>query len=219
MKNLMLLVNCVLGISILNAGVACDTIVQTSEGPKEISIMKVGDKIICFNKNLMAEERMIISIEEIETDNVVEITTEDGVIISVVADQQLFVPKKWVRADQLSLGDILLQKDRSFIGISGIQHKHEVTKLRFIVVEEHHNFLASKNGVLVHNGVVGASVGFVAGSSAVIGTYGVITNAIYNANPAVGAIWAWWTAGPVTVLAKTTGLACGIALGTATGPV
>ena len=216
MKRIMLLVNCVLSISLLNAGVSADTIVETSEGPKEIGILKVGDKIICFNNNLITEEKSILSIEEIETDTVVEITTEDGTTISVAADQQLFVPRKWMRADQLSLGDVLLKKDLTFLGITSIRHKHEVTKIRFIVVEENHNFLASKNGVLVHNGAVGA----VAGASVVMGTYGAVTGAIYTfGGPFVGSVWTFWTAAPATVLSKTAAIACGIALGTITGPV
>ena len=149
MKKIML---CALSFISLYGGVSVDTIVETSNGSQQIGLLKVGDKIICFNNNLFTEEKSVLSIDEIETDKVVEITTEDGVTISMAADQQIFIPRKWVRADQLSLGDILLKKDQTFIGIESIRHKNESTKLRFIVVEDYHNFLATKNGVLVHNG-------------------------------------------------------------------
>ena len=108
MKKIMLAFS-VLCVSSLHAGVSVNTIIETSDGPKEIGVLQVGDKIICFNNNLLTEEKSVVSIEEIETDKVVEITTEDGTTISVAADQQLFVSNKWLRADQLSLGDSLLE--------------------------------------------------------------------------------------------------------------
>ena len=218
----------VLCISSLHAGVSVNTVVETSDGPKEIGVLQVGDKIICFNNNLLTEEKSVISIEEIETDKVVEITTEDGTTISVAADQQLFVPNKWLRADQLSLGDFLLKKDHSFLGITSIRHKNESAKLRFIVVEENHNFLASKNGVLVHNGAGGAAVGFWTGNiiahGAWVGFYGAITaGTTCFAGPAVGA-WAGGTAAYVcapfhAATAMSLSLAGGILGGALTGPV
>lgn len=162
---------------------------RLSEGLKQIGILKVGDKLFCCNSNLLTEEKSVFSIDEIETDKVVEITTEDGVTISMSADQQLFVPKKWVRADQLSLGDILLKKDQTFIGIESIRHKNEQTTLRFIVVEDHHNFLVSTNGILIHNGVVGAAVG------ANIGFWG--TTVAFNGFYAAVATGTSAVAGPV----------------------
>jgi hypothetical protein len=220
MKKIMLFFHSVLYILLINTGVSTDTIVITSNGHQEIGLLKVGDKIICLNHNLMTEEKSVISIEEIEADKVVEITTEDGTIIFVAAAQQIFVPNKWLRADQLSLGDILLKEDRSFIGITGIRHKYEPTKLRFIVVEDYHNFLVSKNGILIHNGAVGAAVGVAVGASTVAGAYGSITGVIYTfGGPAAGSIWTLWTAAPAMTLSKTVGLACGIALGTVTGPI
>ena len=212
----------------LYAGVSVDTIVETSNGSQQIGLLKVGDKIICFNNNLLTEEKSVLSIDEIETDKVVEITTEDGVTISMAADQQIFIPRKWVRADQLSLGDILLKKDQTFIGIESIRHKNESTKLRFIVVEDYHNFLATKNGVLVHNGAVGATVGAVGGATAVQATYGAITTGVGYVACALGGpvtagavvtTWCFWTAAPALYATKVGALVGGIWLGAATGPI
>ena len=224
MKKIMLFLNCVLSLSLLNAGVSIDTIIETSEGPQAISLLKVGDKIICFNNNLLAEEKSVLSIEEIETDKVVEITTEDGEMISIAADQQLFVPKKWVRADQLSLGDILLKKDLNFIGITAIRHKNESSKLRFIVVEDHHNFLASKNGVLVHNGPCAAYQAYWATKIALYAALGVTIGgaAVLTGGAVTAGLTAMSTAGTAGAMAAGTaqfaaGTAASGALATATG--
>ena len=233
MGKVMLFLYSVLCISTLYAGISRDTIVETPDGPREIGLLKVGDKIVCFNNNFLTEEKSVISIEEVETDNIVEITTEDGETIFVAADQQLFVPNKWLRADQLSLGDFLLKKDRSFLGITCIRHKNESTKLRFLVVEEHHNFLASKNGVLVHNGPIcgaigywgvkiGSYVGICAGTTVAVAA---VAGTLPVSGPIIGGLGGATTAGlaiaaplgsTATIVAATaagTGTATGVAIG------
>jgi hypothetical protein len=226
MNKIMLFVCSVLSLS-LNAGVSVDTVIETSNGPKEIGLVKVGDKLLCFNNNLSTEERSVISIEEIETNKVVEITTKDDVTISVAAEQMLFVPMKWVRADQLSLGDVLFKKDHTLMGIKSICHKDEPTKLRFIIVDENHNFFASKNGIIIHNGVWGAWLGFGAGYYGVHTAFNTFHTALGSALTAVGGPVGTGVACtisgalyPVQVAAaKSAGIACGIWLGTVTGPV
>gem|GEM_PF-3707179 len=109
----------------------------------------------------MPNIKPIATIQEIDVESFVEITTEDNTVMRVSYDQQVFVPNKWVQVDQLTIGDILLKRDRTLIRVTGVRYIQEPTKLRFITVEEHHNFLSTKNGVLIHNGIGGTITGAV----------------------------------------------------------
>ena|SRR3990167_7604788 len=226
MKKIMLFLSCISIISNLKAGVTLDTIVETPEGSKEIGILRVGDQIICLDKNLTPHTKIIEAIEEVEAESFIEIITEDDHVIHVSHDQQLFVPFKWIQTNQLSLGDLLLKRDRNFIKIKGICWKQESTKLRFITVEEHRNFLVSKNGILIHNGLGGATTGFLLGK---VGTSVLGHGSIHAISWAVGLFCP--PAGiavdialesalavPIETLSLKVGVACGIALGVATGP-
>jgi hypothetical protein len=160
MKKIITFLNFASIVFLINAGVSTDTLVDTPEGSKEINSLKAGDKVISLNTDFSQNPQPVITIEQLEINSYVEIITEDDVVIRVSPDQRLFVPQKWVQADQLSLGDVLLKKDLKLIRIKSICLKQEPIKLFFITVEKHKNFLASKNGVLIHNGVGGATVGF-----------------------------------------------------------
>lgn len=160
MKRYVIFFNFILAISSLRAGVSMDTAIETPQGSKEINSLKVGDEIISLNKDFSQNPRAIITLQELEIDSYIEITTEDDVTIRVSADQKLFVPQKWVQADQLSLSDVLLKKDNTLIRIKSICSKKEKIKLQFITVEGHRNFLATKNGILVHNGPISGAVGY-----------------------------------------------------------
>lgn len=208
MKRIILL-NCIFSISLINAAVSTDTVVETPEGSKEIGILKVGDKIICLNKNLLPKAKMVESIEEVETDSIIEITTEDDVVIRVSPNQRMFVPYKWVQVDQLSLGDVLLKKDRTFIRIKGICHKRESVKLRFITVEKHQNFLASSNGVLVHNGPMAAMAAYIAVKTSM---YAALATAVAGTAYGAGVL----IAGGSTV-AGSTGATLAVGSGTGAG--
>ena len=166
MKKIMLAFS-VLCISSLHAGVSVNTVVETSDGPKEIGVLQVGDKII-------------------------------------------------------------LKKDHSFLGITSIRHKNESAQLRFIVVEENHNFLVSKNSVLIHNGAVGVAVGAAIGAGATTlafnAAYGAVGVGVTSvAGPIAGAAVAGTVRTffiPMQVAAtKSATLICGLWGGIITGPV
>ncbi len=228
MKNSLFLLSCIFSVFASNAGVSSTTTVNTLDGFKEINCLKIGDEVICLNNEFTPEQRTIESIEEIETNKIIEITTEDDTTIQVTPDQRFFIPYKWVQADQLCLGDVLLMKDRSCIKIKGICQKDETVKLYFISVKEHQNFLVSKNGVVIHNGPIGASVGVLVGAGATTfvfnGFYGAVG---VGASAIAGPIGGAAVAGTVryfclpfqAVATKTVGLFCGLWLGVATGPI
>ena len=197
--------------------------VDTPEGLKEINSLKVGDKILCCNPNLQYEEGEITSIEEIEVPSAVEITTTDGLTIIAAADQKFFVTHKWVQANQLTLEDILLKRDNTFVGITSIRHLQTPTTLLFITIDKNPTYWAAENGVLVHNGAIGAAVGTILGATAVQGIYwgftGVLTWLSGPAAPVVVGVWCYWTTAPLVVATHTAALATGLTFAVATGPV
>lgn len=197
-----------LSISLINAGVSVDTFVETPEGSKKIGILKVGDQVICLNKNLLPKAKTVETIEEIETDSIIEITTEDDVVIRVSPNQRVFVPYKWVQVDQLSLGDVLLKKDRTFIRIKSICQKNESIKLRFITVAKHQNFLASSNGVLIHNGPMAAMAAYIAVKTSM---YAALATAVAGTAYGAGVLIAGGSAA-----AGTTGATVAVGSGTGT---
>lgn len=185
MKKIITLLSLALATSFINAGVSLDTLVETPQGPKEIGSLNTGDDVFSFNSNFFQEKQIILTIEETEIDRYIEITTEDNEIIRVSPDQRLFVPQKWVQADLLSLGDVLLRKDRTFIRIKSICLKQESLKLRFITVKDCKNFLISKNGVLIHNGPICGAIGYWATKTL---CYGTAVGAVGTLTAATGGV-------------------------------
>ena len=227
MKKFTLFLNALFTISTIHAGVSIDTIVDTSNGPKQMSSLQVGDEVTCFDHNLTPTIKPIKTIEEVEVESVIQIVTEDDVVIHVSPDQRLFISYKWVQADQLSLGDLLLKQDRTLIRIKGICHIQEPVKLRFITVEEYQNFLITNNGILIHNGAAGATGGFwigrFIGQAIGYGSALIISLPALAGGPVVYGIAVAATAGTIAPVVESasqvTGLAGGIIGGTITGPV
>lgn len=231
MQKSILFLSCMFSLSFINAGICIDTLVNTPDGQKEIKVLAVGDKLYAFNSNNPEEVAAIATIQEIEVDTVVEITTADNITITVAADQKLFVTHKWVQANQLTLEDVLLTKNRTFVGITSIKHVNALTKLRYITLDSNPTFFAAPNGVLVHNGPVGATVGSGIGFCAVQGAYWGVTGCLIKAVgvlsgplapgtvPAFTKAWYSVTWAPVMVTTKAAMITGGVILGTVTGPV
>lgn len=137
----------------LQAGFTSDTLVMTPYGLKQIGVLKLGDRVICLAKDLSHDERAVKAYKESEAKAVVEVTTEDGVVICATPKQRFFVVDKWVTANKLVVGDMLLKQDRTNIKVIDVQQKKGVVRVCSISVEKQHNFLVTSNGVLVHDGV------------------------------------------------------------------
>jgi hypothetical protein len=228
MNKSILLTSCMLSLSVINAGVLDTTVVDTPQGHKEIKMLCVGDKIYAFNPYNPEEVAAVATIQEKTVDSVVEITTDDNITITVASDQRLFVTHKWVQANQLTLEDVLLKKNLSVVGIINIKHVNQPTTLRYITLDSNPTFFAAQNGVLVHNGPVGATVGALAGGAIVGGTYGALTVGITTGatmltGPIIGAwiggVWYTYTSIPAAYAVKVGTVFGGIVGGTATGPV
>lgn len=200
-----------------------DTLIQTSAGLKTINSLEIGDEVICLDHNLASTTKSITAIEEVEVESFIKIVTEDNTILHLSSDQKLFVPYKWVQADQLSLGDLLLKQDNKFVRIKKISHKQLSLKLRFITVDHYQNFLITNNSILVHNGLKGASSGFWLGKFAVNfvghGTMAIIAACTGPAAPVTMAALEATFLAPLEAASNLGGLAVGMTLAVATGPV
>lgn len=227
MNKSILLFTSILSLSILQAGISSDTLVATPEGQKELGVICVGDKLYCFNEENPEDVAAVATIQEIEVDAAVEITTADGVTIIVAADQRLYSPFKWIQANHLTLEDVLVTKDNLLIRVTNIKHIDTRTTLRYITLDSNPTFWAAANGVLVHNGPVGATVGTIGGAAIVQGAYhglslGVCSVITFCTGPLAPPLihqWYFWTAVPAATATKVGAITGGIVLGTATGPV
>ena len=227
MKKIMLFLSCLSSISFVNAGISADTIIQTSDGPKEISSLRQGDTIVCFDSQLKNYLGLVENIELKTLNNVIEIITIDDIAIRVAPEQKFFSFCKWINAEDLSLNDVLFTKNKSWLRIKSIRHLQEEETFCFIDVKDHHNFLAAENGILVHNGVGGASAGALIGRI-LAWTVGVTITGIISAPALIGGPIAFAGAWAATTGAATpyiegashaTSIAGGIIGAIATGPV
>jgi hypothetical protein len=227
MKKIILFLSCLSSIPFTNTGVSFDTIIQTVDGPKEISSLRQDDEVICFDDQLKDCLGLVENIESKTLDNVIEIITTDDVIIRVAPEQKFFSFYKWINAEDLSLNDVLFTKNKSLTRIKSIRHLQEKEIFFFIDVKDHHNFLATEKGILIHNGAGGASAGALIGRfvgwSVGVTICGIISAPALLAGPvAFAGAWAATTGAAAPYIegaSHVTAIAGGIIGGVATGPV
>lgn len=227
MKKLLCIVGLVLPLA-AQCGVSNNTLICAATGLQAINSLRQGDSVVCADNNLAQHTRPIKAIHEVTVDEYIEVTTENNTTICFSIDQYVFVPFKWISVKDLSLNDVLAKKDGSVVHIKDICHKQQPLTMAFIEVAEHANFFASHDGILIHNGAVGATVGVAVGAGATWvafeSTYWGIGAAL---TPFVGPYGVYMVRTGLKVLCKpvqvattkAVGLACGIALGAATGPI
>ena len=157
--------------SLLQAvGFDSNTTITTSSGRlKPMKELKVGDEVVCYNKNFLPESSAIKGIFEITEDSSIEITTEENVILNASKTERFFLPKEgaWVCAKDLKEGDCLLNEDLEAVKITKVVQQDGERKFLVITVDTHHNFLASEGKYLVHNGAWGAIIGAIVGKTTV----------------------------------------------------
>lgn len=227
MKSLTIFLHCIFATSLLHAGILFDTIIQTPEGPKKIQDLNVGSEVLSVDKDFLQSPKSILTVEENDINFYIEIITENDEILQVSPDQRLFVPYKWVQADQLSLSDVLLNKDATFTRITSICTKHLQNKVFCITVQDNENFFASQNSILLHNGIWGATIGFFTAKflahAAAQTMIVLISSAVGLVCPPAGSVVfssLEYTFLPfIESASNVAGLAGGIAGGTLTGPM
>ena len=91
MKKIILFISFLSSISLIDAGVSIDTIVQTVDGPRKMGFLQAGDRVACFDDQLKEDSGLVENIEFKTLNNVIEIITADDVVIRVAPEQKFFV--------------------------------------------------------------------------------------------------------------------------------
>lgn len=142
--------------SLVNAvGLDGNLAITTASGRLQpIRDLKIGDEVVCYNKDLQQQTSTIKGICEITVDSTVAITTADAITLNTSPTERFFLPKEnaWVCAKSLKEGDCLLNEDMDAIAITKVEQLDGAQQLFVITVDKHHNFLASEGKYLVHNG-------------------------------------------------------------------
>ncbi|MCX5923498.1 MAG: polymorphic toxin-type HINT domain-containing protein [Candidatus Dependentiae bacterium] len=200
MQKMTIFLSYLFATSFIYSGTLFHTLVQTPYGLKEIQDLNIGDEVISADRDFVKHAKSILTITDSNIECHIEITMDNDAVLKVSPDQKLFIPYKWIQADQLSLGDVLLKSDATFVRIKAICIKNESSTLRFITVADYENFFASTNGVLIHNDPIAGAIGYWVTKTLCYGTAVAAVGTIVvasggTAGAAVGAITAATTAG------------------------
>jgi hypothetical protein len=169
MKRILLTLVCIFNTLIISGGVANETKVETPEGLKVVGELKKGDLIATLGQSGLKKMKKIESIEEVESDEWVKTTLNDGTQLCSSKNQLIYIParKVWLPVTALLRGDKVMKYDNSEIEIVNNEIANEKLKIRFMVIDKNPYFFATENGIVLHNGAIGATVGVAAGATAV----------------------------------------------------
>jgi hypothetical protein len=225
MKAVLLYIFCFINFSSLYGnGFDGDTTIATPSGRFiPIKKLKVGDEVICYNKDLLPASSQVKGICTSTVDSIIEITMQDNIVLVASINERFFLPKEnqWVYAKDIKKGHCFLNENLEAIPVIKVEKHYGLKKVFIITVDKYHNFLASSGKYLVHNGAGGAAFGALLGKILVYVTVGgivALANIIPGGGLVAGAIVAA-LATPIEVTSNVAAVAGGIFLGTLTGPV
>ncbi len=128
------------------------TLVFVEEGYKNIEEIKVGDKVWAYNdKNGELELKKVIDTFSRDFSQVYKIYYGDEVI-EATNEHPFFIGGKWLKVDELKVGDNLTLYDETTLPITKIELVEGDFKVYNFTVDEYHTYYVSKSNVLVHNG-------------------------------------------------------------------
>ncbi|WP_288907052.1 MULTISPECIES: polymorphic toxin-type HINT domain-containing protein, partial [Bacteroidota] len=128
------------------------TQVYTETGYKNIEDIKIGDKVWAYNedsKNLSLKE--VIDTFTREFKQIYKIYFGDEVL-EATHEHPFFIGGKWLKVDELKVGDLLTLYDGDTKSILKIELVEGDFKVYNFTVDEFHTYFVSKHNVLVHNG-------------------------------------------------------------------
>ncbi len=136
------------------ASLHTNTLVSTTTGSKKIIDLKVGDKVLSLNENTNKIEakkvEMIFATHISQDNNRYFYIYYNDKVIKATENHKFYTNGSYVRADQLKVGDVLLDINQNKQTIKDIKIvKNTKDYVWDISVEDNHNFFA--DGVLTHN--------------------------------------------------------------------
>lgn len=129
------------------------TLVATENGPVPIEDVQKGDLV--WSADLATGELRLNEVTELlcrESDDLYRIDT-DGETFRATAEHPIFVEGLgWVPAARLQAGDALVTRDGDALAVQAVEAEPEAAKVFNLVVARDHNYFATEDQSLVHNG-------------------------------------------------------------------
>jgi len=128
------------------------TKVYTEDGYKNIEEVKTGDLVWSFDdKTEKLELKKVVNTFTRDFEQIFEIYFGDE-ILEVTHEHPFFIGGRWLKVDELKVGDFLTLYDGSKKKIDKIDLKEGHFKVFNFTVEDFHTYYVSGSNVLVHNG-------------------------------------------------------------------
>ncbi len=128
------------------------TKVYTEEGYKNIEDVKKGDLVWAYDdKTGDLALKVVTSTFKLEFTQIYKIYVGNE-IIEATHEHPFFVGGKWLKVDELKVGDKLQLYDGTTLSIDKIKLVEGSFKVFNFEVEDYHTYYVSKNNILVHNG-------------------------------------------------------------------
>lgn len=128
------------------------TQVYTEEGYKNIEDIKIGDKVWASNdKTGELELKKVVDTFTRKFTQVYKISFGNEVV-EATHEHPFFIGGRWLKVDELKIGDKLTLYDGSNMTITNIELVEGSFKVYNFTVDEFHTYFVSKLNVLVHNG-------------------------------------------------------------------
>jgi hypothetical protein len=160
MKKIIFFLNCILSISIVNAGFTGDTVVPILNNfVLPIKLFEKKDKLLSFNGTGVSEQ-VVEFVQYRKVNDLFRITTCGGDVIDSSKDARFLLPKhqQWGYACDLRPGQWLLQQNMEGVKVKSVEKITKPAEVFDIGVSNYHNFGVSKNGIIVHNMSQGVSL-------------------------------------------------------------
>lgn len=135
-----------------------NSLISTPNGLLKIKDLKIGDSVLSYNKNTKKVEQSVIlnvwSTPISKVNNRYFYIYVNGKIVKATENHEFYANGSYIRADELKIGDILLDETGKECPIEKIEIVENTTDLVWdITVKDNYNFFA--NDILVHNNTAG----------------------------------------------------------------
>ena len=133
------------------------TKVLTSTGYKDIDKIEVNDEVLTYNElTKVTEYKKVSNVYAYE--NMTEKLYTISIVnkkIEVTHRHQLYVKRlyghDWIAAEDLKIGDLLMDKDGKYYPIRKISSKDIIENVYNLDVSDNHNYYVTDSNILVHN--------------------------------------------------------------------
>ncbi len=122
---------------------------------KAIENVRPNDTVKSYNQVTgKVENKRVLQTFENETDEIVTVITNDGQEIGTTPGHKFYVNNKWIAAEDLRAGDILVSVNGEKVVVEKIQHEileAPIKVYNFEVQDNNTYIVGNENGVVVHN--------------------------------------------------------------------